>query len=94
MYAKGLLATVDVNRLAGAHVRVFEAMDKNARGRYLCFDNVVGRDEAEKLARELEMPINKICGDVSGDIPARFQLSNEKLSGLMSTTFRSCYSEC
>ncbi|XP_059452080.1 cinnamoyl-CoA reductase-like SNL6 [Corylus avellana] len=93
MYANGLLATVDVNRLAGAHVRVFEAMDKNARRRYLCFDNFVGRDEAEKLARELEMPINRICGDVSGDIPARFQLSNEKLSGLMSTTFRSCYGE-
>ncbi|KAE8021534.1 hypothetical protein FH972_007417 [Carpinus fangiana] len=94
MYANGLLATVDVNKLAGAEVCVFEAMDKNAAGRYLCFDEVLERDEAEKLAGEVGMPKNKICGDESGDVEARFQLSNEKLSRLMRRTLRHCYSEC
>lgn len=94
MYANGLLANVDVNKLAGAHVCVFEAMDRNAEGRYLCFDEVIERDEAEKLARELGMPPNKICGDESEDVQARFQLSNEKLSSLMTRTLRHCYSEC
>nr|AIX92146.1 cinnamoyl-CoA reductase 1 [Betula platyphylla] len=95
MYANGLLATVDVNKLAEAEVCVFEAMDKNAAGRYICFDEVIERDEAEKLAGELGMPTNKICGgDESGDVEARFQLSNEKLSRLMTRTLRYCYNEC
>lgn len=92
MYSNGILAIVDVDRLAGAQVCVFEEMDKNAHGRYLCFDNVIGRDEAENIARETGMPINKICGN--GDIEARFELSNKKLCCLMSRTLRSCYSEC
>ncbi|GMY13359.1 cinnamoyl-CoA reductase-like SNL6 isoform X2 [Fagus crenata] len=92
MYANGLLAIVDVNRLAEAQVCVFEAMDKNAHGRYLCFDNVIDREEAEKLARETGMPINKICGN--GNIEAQFELSNKKLSSLMSRAPRNCYSEC
>ncbi|KAB1209167.1 Cinnamoyl-CoA reductase 1 [Morella rubra] len=93
LYANGLLATVDVKRLAGAQLCVLEAMDRNAGGRYLCFDNVVERDEAAKLARETGIPTDKICGNISGDVQARFQLSNEKLSSLMSRTLRTCYNE-
>jgi hypothetical protein len=94
MYANGLLATVDVNKLAGAEVCVFEAMDRNEAGRYVCFDEVIERDEAETLARELGMPTNKICGNESEGVQARFQLSNEKLSSLMTRTLRYCYGEC
>jgi hypothetical protein len=94
MYANGLLATVDVKKLAGAEVCVFEAMDRNAAGRYVCFDEVIERDEAETLARELGMPTNKICGNESEGVQARFQLSNEKLSSLMTRTLRYCYGEC
>lgn len=38
MFVNGLLATVDVSKLAEAHVSVFEAMNKTAFGRYICFD--------------------------------------------------------
>ncbi|KAG2710401.1 hypothetical protein I3843_04G024900 [Carya illinoinensis] len=96
MYANGLLATVDVNKLAEAQVCVFEAMDKNAGGRYLCFDDVVEKQKAVELAREIRMPINRICGNLSvaGDVPARFRLSNKKLSSLITITHRCCDREC
>ncbi|TKY50436.1 Tetraketide alpha-pyrone reductase 1 [Spatholobus suberectus] len=93
MYSHGLLATVDVNKLADAHACVFKAMNKNASGRYICFDNVIGtQSEAEKLAKEIGMPKEKICGDASNDSIHRFELSNEKLCRLMSRPLR-CYSE-
>ena len=85
MYANGLLATVDGSRLAEAHISVFEAMNKTAFGRYICFDQVIDREEeAEKLASEIGMPANKICENSFDFIPARFELSNKKLYPLMS----------
>lgn len=92
MYGSGLLATVDVTRLAEAHVVVFEAMSKASFGRYICFDSVVGGEaEAENLAAETGMPLNRITGDGSLSFSTRFELSDGRLSGLMSRT--SCYSE-
>ncbi|XVF14093.1 hypothetical protein REPUB_Repub09cG0027600 [Reevesia pubescens] len=94
MYANGLLATVDVSRLAEAHVSVFEAMNKTAFGRYICFDQVIEREEeAEKLASEIGMPANKISGNSFDFIPTRFELSNKKLTNLMSRTLGICYGE-
>ncbi|XP_007031486.2 PREDICTED: tetraketide alpha-pyrone reductase 1 [Theobroma cacao] len=94
MYADGLLAIVDVSRLAEAHLSVFEEMNKTAFGRYICFDQVIKREEeAEKLAREMGMPSNKICGDSFDIIPTRFDLSNKKLTNLMSRKLRCCYGE-
>lgn len=93
MYSHGVLATVDVTKLAEAHLYVFKAMKRNACGRYICFDDVVdGQSEAEKLAKETGMPVDKICGDASSTSLHKFQLSNEKLRRLMSTSLR-CYSE-
>ncbi|XVF58065.1 hypothetical protein PTKIN_Ptkin07bG0032700 [Pterospermum kingtungense] len=95
MYANGLLATVDVSRLAEAHVCVFEAMNKTAFGRYICFDQVIDRqDKAEKLASDMGAPANKICGNPLNFIPTCFELSNKKLKTLMSTTPIICYGQC
>ncbi|XVF16395.1 hypothetical protein REPUB_Repub10bG0027900 [Reevesia pubescens] len=94
MYANGLLATVDVSRLAEAHVIVYEAMNKTAFGRYICFDQVIEREEeAEKLVSEIGMPANNICGNSFHFIPTFFELSNKKLTNLMSKTPRICYGE-
>ncbi|KAB2011598.1 hypothetical protein ES319_D09G031000v1 [Gossypium barbadense] len=96
MYANGLLATVDVRRLAEAHVSVFEAMKTTtAFGRYICFDRIIQcEDEAEKLADEIGIPRNKISGNSSDYVfPNCFELSNKKLANLMSRTLRSCYGE-
>lgn len=96
MYEGGVLATVDVNRLAEAHVCVFEAMNKTASGRYICFDKVIETEEdAEKLARETNLTKSKICGGPeSASIQRRFLLSNRKLTSLISTTIRQCYNQC
>ena len=95
MYEVGVLATVDVNKLAEAHVCVFEAMSRTSGGRYVCFDNVIHEEEdAEKLARATGMSKAKICGTGSlGDTRTRFQLSDRKLSSLMSTAIRPCYNQ-
>ncbi|KAB2085107.1 hypothetical protein ERO13_A05G358700v2 [Gossypium hirsutum] len=94
MYAKGLLATVDVIRLAEAHVAVFEAMNKTAFGRYICFDRIIERDEeAEKLASEIGIPPNRISGNSLEFIPTHFELSNKKLNNLMSRTIRNWYGQ-
>ncbi|ESQ32681.1 hypothetical protein EUTSA_v10005604mg, partial [Eutrema salsugineum] len=64
MYENGVLATVDVHTLAKAHVQVYEEMNKAAFGRYLCFDKVITREyEAEKLANETRVDLDKIRGD-------------------------------
>uniref|UniRef100_A0A5B7AIN6 Putative cinnamoyl-CoA reductase 1 n=1 Tax=Davidia involucrata TaxID=16924 RepID=A0A5B7AIN6_DAVIN len=89
MYADRLLATVDANRLAEAHVRVFEEMNKTAFGRYICFDHIIGRDdETQKLERETGLQINTISGSSSGNFTIQFELSNMKLSRLMSRTLQ------
>lgn len=97
MYANGLLATVDVSRLAEAHVSVFDAMEKKtAFGRYICFDKVIViQEEAEKLASDIGVPADKICGNSFNFIPTFFELSNKKLTNLMSTPprHRICYWE-
>ena len=94
MYSRRLLATVDVTKLAEAHASVLKEMNNNASGRYICFDHVIDtHSEAEKLAKDIGMPEEKICGDASNNsIINRFELSNEKLCRLMSRRLR-CYSE-
>lgn len=83
MYEKGLLASVDVNRLAEAHVCVFEAMNHTAFGRYICFDQVIkGEEEVGKLAQETGIRVNLISGNNTPT--TQFELSNLKLSRLMS----------
>ncbi|PNX75819.1 anthocyanidin reductase-like protein [Trifolium pratense] len=93
MYSNGLLATIDVKKVAEAHECVFKEMNGNAYGRYICFDNVIdAQSEAEKLAKEIGMPKEKICGDASNNSLQRFELSNKKLCRLMSRPIR-CFSE-
>lgn len=98
MFRNGLLATVDVNRLAISHVLVFEKMKNTASGRYISFDRVIrSEEEFEKLARETgiefsTMSTNTIIG-ASNSNRIGIKLSNAKLCHLMSATYR-CNSEC
>lgn len=90
MYDYGLLATVDVDRLADAHVNVYEEMNKNGGGRYVCFDKVVSSaNEVQRLEEETGIHINTI----SSDYELRFVLSNRKLDRLMSQVHR-CSNLC
>ncbi|KAF5739619.1 putative cinnamoyl-CoA reductase [Tripterygium wilfordii] len=94
MFSDGLLATVDVNRLAEAHLCVFEATNRRAVGRFICYDQVIDEEEeAEKLAKQMGLPVNRICGSEFGNTPLRFHLSNRKLSNLMSRTLKPCHNE-
>ncbi|XP_061988288.1 cinnamoyl-CoA reductase-like SNL6 [Rosa rugosa] len=97
MYQCGVLATVDVMRLAEVHVSVYEAMNKSAFGRYICFDRVIETEkEAEKLAGETGMSKKKICRNYEGSSSVhhlRYELSNKKLTNLLSGTLRSCYNQ-
>lgn len=87
MYETGLLASVDVDRLAKAHVCVFEAMNQTTSGRYICFDQVIKAEEdVEKLRRDTGIRVNFVSGN---NTPTQFELSNLKLSRLMSRA-RSC----
>ncbi|KAG6395944.1 hypothetical protein SASPL_142078 [Salvia splendens] len=85
MYAHGLLATVSIDTLAKAHVRVFEEMTKEASGsRYICFDNVMERgDEVERLAAQTGLSVASLTGGASSSSRPRYELSNAKLSRLM-----------
>ena len=88
MYADGLLASVDISRLAKAHLCVFEEMKRTATGRYICFDQILqSRDEIQELAQKTGRDIN-ITPDRSISSSTRFELSNLKLSKVMSRTFR------
>lgn len=90
MYEHGLLATVDVNKLAEAHVKVLEEMKETAGGRYVCFDKVVrSTDEVQRLEQETGLHINTTLRDVV----FRYELSNRKLDRLMSQVHR-CTSVC
>lgn len=98
MYTNGLLATVDVTKLAKAHVCVYEGMKDNAAsGRYICFDRVISTaDDAATFAAEIGVPIGTIVQTTPPvDSPISFQLSNKKLSDLMarSNLQRSCLNE-
>lgn len=94
MYSNGLLATMDVNRLAKAHVCLWEGLgNKTAFGRYICFDTILSKDGAEKLAKDIGVQIEKICGSDAETSPPNIQISDKKLLDLMSRTLRSCYHE-
>ncbi|KAH7685952.1 Cinnamoyl-CoA reductase protein [Dioscorea alata] len=88
LFTEGLLATVNVNRVAEAHVCVYEAMDSTACGRYICYDNVIRRAEGTiELERQLGIT-NRISGTTitTLDRPNSFELCNSKLSRLISTS--------
>uniref|UniRef100_A0A1J3IBI5 Tetraketide alpha-pyrone reductase 1 n=1 Tax=Noccaea caerulescens TaxID=107243 RepID=A0A1J3IBI5_NOCCA len=105
MYSNGLLATIDVNRLAKAHVCLWEGLsNKTAFGRYVCFDTILSKDGAEKLAKDIGVQIEKICGSSDSNASANaiadeeayspnLQISDKKLLDLMARTLRSCYHE-
>ncbi|CAN8256304.1 unnamed protein product [Cochlearia groenlandica] len=102
MYSNGLLATIDVNRLAKAHVCLWEGLcNKTAFGRYVCFDTILSRDGAQKLAKDIGVQVEKICGENNvlnanaeeEEDSCNLQISDKKLLDLMSRTLRSCYHE-
>ncbi|MFX6573616.1 hypothetical protein ABTG52_11650, partial [Acinetobacter baumannii] len=91
MYANGLLAIIDIDKLAKAHVRVYEEMNKEAYTRYICFDHVIeGADELEKLVRETGINASFMAGDASCNKNTRFKLANAKFVRLMLRTRRCC----
>ncbi|XP_021887951.1 cinnamoyl-CoA reductase-like SNL6 isoform X2 [Carica papaya] len=56
MLQGGVLASVDVEKVAAAHLHVYEGMDNGASGRYLCFDRVVKRvSEAIEIENRLKI---------------------------------------
>ncbi|GJN18273.1 hypothetical protein PR202_gb05416 [Eleusine coracana subsp. coracana] len=93
MLADGLLATANVETVAEAHVRAFEAMgDNTAGGRYICYDHVVQRpEEFAELERQLGLPSRGVAVQGADDRPARFELCNRKLARLMSSRRRCTY---
>ncbi|KAG0519362.1 hypothetical protein BDA96_09G257800 [Sorghum bicolor] len=92
MLAEGLLATANVERVAEAHIRVYEEMSGTAGGRYICYDHVVRRgEEFAELQRQLGLPGRVPATPDDDDRPPRFQLCNRKLSALMSARRRCTY---
>lgn len=95
MYANGLLATVDVIKLAEAHVCVYKAMNGTASGRYVCFNRVIKtNDDATRLAEESGIPGRAITDHNTVINAPGFELSNRKLAGLLSRSRRHCYEDC
>lgn len=90
MWMDGVLASVDVNRLAKAHVCVYEEMKKSSStGRYICFDKTIQRpDDIQELAQNTGRGINIMTDLPVNNCPPRFELSNSKISTLMSKTFK------
>lgn len=87
LFREGLLATVNVEKVAEAHVFVYEGMSSTACGRYICYDRIIrSGEEAAELERQLGLP-NRIPADTQADL-AWFQLSNQKLSRLLSSRRR------
>nr|CAB3464369.1 unnamed protein product [Digitaria exilis] len=93
MLAEGLLATANVERVAEAHVRVYEEMNGTAGGRYICYDHVVRRaEEFAELQRQLGLHAHASRGPATPDErAARFELCNRKLTALMSARRRCTY---
>ncbi|KAJ6842358.1 putative cinnamoyl-CoA reductase 2 [Iris pallida] len=93
MLSEGLLATVDVSKVAEAHVAVFEAMGSTACGRYVCFDHIVRRvEDVAALERQLGIPERNSSEASNLNHPqAWFELSKRKLSRLMSSRMRCSY---
>lgn len=93
MLGDGLLATADVEKVAEAHVRVYEAMSDTAGGRYICYGHVVRRaEEFAELQRQLGLrdPAGRMPAS-DDDRAARFQLCNRKLASLMAARRRCTY---
>ena len=93
MLAEGLLATANVERVAEAHVRVYEEMNGTAGGRYICYDHVVRRaEEFAELQRQLGLraPTGR-APEAPDERAARFELCNRKLTALMSARRRCTY---
>uniref|UniRef100_M8AU40 3-beta hydroxysteroid dehydrogenase/isomerase domain-containing protein n=1 Tax=Aegilops tauschii TaxID=37682 RepID=M8AU40_AEGTA len=87
MLAEGLLATADVERVAEAHVRVYEAMGGTAGGRYICYDHVVRR--AEEFAElERQLGLRPRAPPPPAAAPPSFELCNRKLARLVSSRRR------
>ncbi|KAF3782021.1 Cinnamoyl-CoA reductase 2 [Nymphaea thermarum] len=88
MFASGLLATVNVAKVAKAHVAAYEEMSRGAAGRYICFDKVI---RATEDAVELQQQM-KIAGRLiqfTQDALPLYDLRNAKLRKLMSV-YRQC----
>ncbi|XP_042499760.1 cinnamoyl-CoA reductase-like SNL6 [Macadamia integrifolia] len=91
MIEQGVLAPVDVDTAAKAHVDVYEAMDYGACGRYLCYDRVVKRlDEVIDLENGLKMHgllsrgRNALSNQVEDEESDQCPLSNARLAKLVS----------
>lgn len=97
MLADGVLATANVEAVAEAHVRVYEAMgDNTAGGRYICYDHVIQRaEEFAELERQLGIPSRTPATQSvdDDDRPARFELCKRKLGRLMSSRRRCTYDD-
>ncbi|CAM0881815.1 unnamed protein product [Alopecurus aequalis] len=93
MLAEGVLATANVETVAEAHVRTYEAMANNtAGGRYICYDRVIQRsEELDELERQLGIPSRTAPAQSAGDRLARFELCKRKLGRLMSSRRRCTY---
>ncbi|XP_009406301.2 cinnamoyl-CoA reductase-like SNL6 [Musa acuminata AAA Group] len=91
LFTEGLLATIDVEKVAEAHVAVYEAMDSTACGRYICYDHIIrSGQEAAELEQQLGLP-GRISGDAHADHPTWVELSNRKLSRLLASRRRCGY---
>ncbi|KAJ3695301.1 hypothetical protein LUZ60_000678 [Juncus effusus] len=89
MFSEGWLATVNIEKVADAHVKVYEAMNNTAGGRYVCYDHIIQQaEEATELERQLGIPNRIIFGENSSDRPVWFELCNRKLLRLMSARRR------
>lgn len=94
MLQEGVLATADVEKVAEAHVHVYEAMDNEASGRYLCFDRVV-RKVSEATELENRLKIHGVLWRgilVVDDEEIQTNLTNSKLVNLLlqSSLSKSC----
>lgn len=89
MCVNGVLATVDVNRLAKAHLYVYKEMKKRtASRRYICYEKIIeSQDDIQELAHKTGRDINIMTEIAVNDQP-RFELTNTKISNLMSRTFK------
>ncbi|CAM8884528.1 unnamed protein product [Rhodiola kirilowii] len=92
MLHKGLLAVDDIEKLAKAHVCVYEEMDYGASGRYLSFEKVIrGSYEAGQLEDKLKVHGLVLRKGVEGDSETESRLSNERLTQLVARAHsRSC----
>ncbi|XVF20508.1 hypothetical protein REPUB_Repub12eG0006600 [Reevesia pubescens] len=87
MLQRSYLAVAEVNKVAEAHVHVYEAMDYGACGRYFCFEGVVRRlNKAIELENGLKMH-GLLLGDrhvvLSEDDEIPVKVSNSKLATLL-----------